>query len=536
MSQRKITELLLRDESALVRTSAAVTLGALGVSDAGTGKALLGALADPEDEVRLQAIIALGRIRFEGALPALLEKFPLGGAEGEESANSIAKLGARGVKALVEQLPKVSPGLRRYIGAALARAGNASSDQAAIDLLSDTDPGMVESTATVLASTLASRTSAQTRAIGKRVGELAQQRGISRATDQAVTRLLSAMDDPSGTKSLWDRISANHSPEVRSAALGSLGKGEISNTLENVRRLVQCAGEGDFRIVAPSLILLQKLKVEAAAIGEWLPLFQAKDPAARQLAVEKLGFNPNSQVAQLLAQQARHPDRRLREAACEQAARSKSGQKALVDSLLAESNYDYAWNLARLMAPCISPFGKGWLTAAMKRIYELVEAQDRNADPLLFLAREADAEGLQNKLLERAQELRKKKKYHEAASFLKILTRDAGCPLETRFELASCLLKISSKELGADSRQGDPALQLFLPLAHREDFALFDSLKKQGWIDLDCYFYLGFHLSEQDARARKVALLLLEHVVKKAGRNKLGQAAKQKIKTNRLGE
>ena len=536
MNYRKIIDLLLEDESSLVRSSAAVIMGAMESPDTASGKALMQAMKDSESEVRLQAIIGLGKIRYEGALDALLEKFPQGGREGEEAANSIAKMGAKGVKTLLAELPKVSPGLRRYIGAAVAKACHASADQAAIELLTDSDPGMVEGTASAIAASMETRSASQVKSIAKVVGELAKKPGISRATNQAVTRLLSTMDDPSGSKALWDRIGPNHPPEVRASALSSLGKNNIASTAENIRKLVQCAGAGDFRIAAPALLLLQKLKADSKTFKEWLPLFHTPDPAGRHLALEKLCQQPDSEIAGLIAQQTRHPDRVLREAACALAAKSKPGQKALIESLLGEKNYDYSWNLARLLAGFIQEFGKWWHGSILKQLHDLIETGDRNADPLLFLMRESDAAVLNDALREKAQELRKKKKYQEASAYLKILTRDAGCPLDTKLELGCCLLKLSSRELGADARHGDPALHILLSLAHRDDFPLFETLKKQSWLDLECLFYVGFHFAEQDAKARKIAFELLEHVAKKAGRNKLGQAAKQKIKTNHLGE
>ncbi|MFZ9792540.1 MAG: HEAT repeat domain-containing protein, partial [Gemmataceae bacterium] len=76
MNYRKIIALLLEDESPLVRSSAAVIMGAMESPDTASGKALMQAMKDSESEVRLQAIIGLGKIRYEGALDALLEKFP----------------------------------------------------------------------------------------------------------------------------------------------------------------------------------------------------------------------------------------------------------------------------------------------------------------------------------------------------------------------------------------------------------------------------------------------------------------------------
>ena len=126
------------------RAATALVLGELGVRDADTAKALGDALEDTDPSVRLEVVRTVGKLRIEPALPRLLARIKEGGEEADAAAHAAAHLGAKGTRALQELMPKVSPGLRRYIASALAGGGTASATAAAAAVLLDKDPGVVE--------------------------------------------------------------------------------------------------------------------------------------------------------------------------------------------------------------------------------------------------------------------------------------------------------------------------------------------------------------------------------------------------------
>src|SRR6516162_7802451 len=141
---KKILRLLHPDQPVEVRCAAALVLGEMGDKDAELTRALCDSLKDSEPRLRVQAIRAVGKLRVEAALPQLLERIKEGGEEAEQAAQAAARLGAKGTKALQELMPRVAPGLRRYIASALAAAGTSSAETAAVAVLHDRDPGVVE--------------------------------------------------------------------------------------------------------------------------------------------------------------------------------------------------------------------------------------------------------------------------------------------------------------------------------------------------------------------------------------------------------
>src|SRR5205823_1774222 len=160
----KLVRLLGADQPADVRRATTVVLAELGLRDNEVSAAVRDALDDPESAVRLQAIHAVGKLRIDAALPHLLDRIRGGGPEAEQAAEAAVRLGAKGSKALQGLMPKVAPGLRRYIAAALA-SGGTGADAAALAMLREKDPNVVESAVRSLVGKIPTLTKAQHRAL-----------------------------------------------------------------------------------------------------------------------------------------------------------------------------------------------------------------------------------------------------------------------------------------------------------------------------------------------------------------------------------
>jgi HEAT repeat protein len=532
VTSENLLRLLRPEQPAEVRCAAALVLGEIGDRDGGIGKALGECLADGNDSVRRQAIRTVGKLRIETALPALLERIRSGGEEAELAARAAARLGAKGTRGLQELMPAVAPGLRRYIAAALAGGGTASSNAAAVAVLLDTDPKVVEAAATSLIAQIPSLTPAQRRAWSDQLLAVAEDRKTPRPapTAAAVVRLLAALQDPRAEAVLWAHASPPHPAEVRSAALAALGKWPTAPTKDHLQRLFNSAADSDFRVAAPALVLLRRLPADAKSQPYWLNLLRAPDVGVRQLALEKIGDRDTSEVAAALLEQLDHPVPALRDAAVARLARSAKGREALTGALLNADSADRARSLANVQAPFVKEYPKAWRDRVFEQAARYVDGNDRRAEPLLFLLREADATDLRDRLEERAVALRKKKAYAAAILYLRLLARDPALGFATRLELAASGLKVSPKDLAREARMADPCLAQFANLIQQDDEELLRQLGKMNWLDAEDLYYLGFHFAEQEGRAKKFAGEVLHQVVKRSGRTKLGQAAKSKLR------
>lgn len=534
---KKLLGLLAREQAGDVRAAAALVLGEVGEKDVALAEGLGKALQDKDSSVRMEAIKAVAKLRIESALPHLLERIKVGGEEAAAAANAAAHLGARGTRGLQELMPKVAPGLRRYIAAALGAGGTTSSETAALAVLRDTDPGVIEAAVRSLIDQVPTLAAGHRKAWTDHLLELLgdAEKRLTPVSESAMVRLLVALKDPRAENALWKRLDRGHPNTVRAAALQALGLWVEKPGKDQLKKLFACAAETDFRVAAPALMILKNQPVNPKALTDWLGLLQAKDSAARLLALEKLADRDTEAIAIAFLQQLDHADRNLREKALARLVEMKAGQAALTEATLEAETADKAWALARAQTPYLKEAPKAWREKVFTRACMFVEQEDRRADPLLYMLRETDGADLRDRLEQRAQHWRKKKDYKSALVYLRLLARDPACAFATRMELAGCHLKLSAKEMAADARAADLALQQFASLLQHHGPDLFTALEKTKWLDPEALYYLGFHFAEHEGAEKKFAAEVLKLVVQRSAKSKTGQAAKRKLKTTGLG-
>ena len=108
----------------------------------------------------------------------------------------------------------------------------------------------------------------------------------------------------------------------------------VTTADSKLQKLLACAADRDFQVVAPALMLLQKVPATRKNVKHWLGLFEAPDVAAHLLAVEKVRDVDTAEVAKALLRQLHHPDRGLRDKALAALLQLKAGREALFDALL----------------------------------------------------------------------------------------------------------------------------------------------------------------------------------------------------------
>src|SRR5262249_52928125 len=140
---KKLLRLLEPGQPLELRCAAALVLGEVGPHATALTGAPCERLRDGEPAGRLRAIKAAGKLRLDKALPELVERIKEGGEVAEEAARSAAHLGAKGTRALRELMPRVAPGLRRTIAAALAADSATGAEAGALAVPPDKDPGVV---------------------------------------------------------------------------------------------------------------------------------------------------------------------------------------------------------------------------------------------------------------------------------------------------------------------------------------------------------------------------------------------------------
>jgi hypothetical protein len=419
----------------------------------------------------------------------------------------------------------------------MASSGGASAETAAVEALLDSDPGVVDAAARSLSAEIPSLDAASRENLGDRLlGLLKKKKGppLPPVSETAIVRLLAALGDERAEAALWERTQPTYRPEVRGAALQALARSNQTPTKDKLKRLLSCAADTEFRVVMPALMMLKGVPVTDRQVADWLPLLDAPDVAVRRAAIDKIGDRDTADVATALLRQLNHGDRPLREQALAKLTQLSQGRQALAEAVLDAATPDEAWFLARAIAPFFRDFPGQAADKVFAKACQYLDSGDRRADALLFLMREADSRGLRDRLEERGIALRKKKDYARALTYFRLLARDPACAAPVRFELASCGLKVSTKDLNADARAADPALQQFAALIHSHESEVAEMLQKAKWLDAEDLFYLGFHFAEKDRQEQKFGGEALKLAIKRSPKSKLAKDAKTKLKREGL--
>lgn len=529
---RKILGLLGAANPAEVRRAAVTVLGELAPRDAAAHEAVLAALSDDDGEVRLRAITAAGKLRLDKALPLLAERIKAGGPEAEPAAEAAARLGARGSRTLHDLLPRIAPGLRRYVARALAASGASGGDSRELEILLDKDPAVVGAAVQSLVSAIPNLDARRKQAVAEALLELAGTRKaeLSPAGEAGVVRLVGLLEDSRLAALLWERVLPPSPPEVRAAALSALAKWVASPAKEQRARLFRCATETDFRVAAPALMILDKLPLTERNAAEWLPLFRSPDLAGRRLALAKVGDRDSPDVAETLASQLGHPDRSYREEVLARLARTEHGRTLLAGRLVEAETADAAWPLARTLAPLAASDPEAWADQLFPRAAKYLETADRRADPLLFVLRESGPAELRDRLHKRAASLMAKEAFESARLIYRALTRDPAAGFPYRMGAALCGLKTSAKQLGAEARAQDACLGQFAELARRDGVAVLAELEKSTCLQAEDLYYLGFHFAESlEEDLRNFGASVLRLLISRFPRGKLAAGAKSKL-------
>jgi HEAT repeats len=533
ISAKKLAKLMRPEQPIEIRGSAVVVAAELAVKDPDIAAEVIERISDESDAVRIQAIKAVGKLKLTKALPMLMERIENGGEEAKLAAEAAAKLGNEGVKRLQEMMHQVAPGLRRYIGVALTSAGG-SHAEAGVAVLLDRDPQVASAAASSLASRAATMPEAEKKKLVKELlGYLTDKKNKQPMNAElSLFKVLSALNDASAAEAIWERTLPPHPTDLRAAALQAVaGWLPTTPTKEQFRRLFACAADSHFSVVAPALMMLNKVPVVERMTEDWAKLFAAPDMAARRLAIEKLGDRDTPTVADALMAQMNHPDRNLADMARKKLAKLEHGRQRLAQAVLDAKTSEETWQLARSVSSFSGSFSVKVRADIFAHACQYIETGDNRVDPLLFLLREGDPAALRDQLFEQAVNKRKKKDYEAALKYLRFLTRDPSSGYPIRLEAAMCGLKKSAKDISTESRMNDYCLRHFEQCLSNNAPDTIKQIEKAKWLDENDFYYLGFHFVEKIGAEREFGITMLKLVIKANPRAKLAGNAKNKLKS-----
>ena len=522
---------LLGDPATERRVAAAIVLGAIGAKGAAVVDGLLGLVASGEPVLVRHALDALAALAPRKAAATILPLVTSRDAEVRQAAaRALVAIGESIVPLVRHRMIAAAPDEQRALSRLLGELGGAEAFTTLLDgmLASEGDPQ----------AALAMRQQVRTADPALRRKYLAEIERFLKAQRKAgehpgavaaAVKVLGFLEDPKAVPTLLECArAADQPPAVRQEAIIGLRfalGGSAAPTAELVDALVSAACAEDRSLAQTAMLTLGGLALSAEQALEIRKLAEHPDFDRARLAIEHLGRQRDPGATRVLVAVAERGERRRAELAVALLAGKPDLGAALAKALAAATDADRAKLLARALAPRLRE-----LTPALKKQLrgvgiERLSASEPGAEAILDAARMADPGGVADDLRALAAKQRKGGKTDDALRTLGVLCRTDQATDDDRYQRASLELVRASRERGGAVRASDPALSTFAQLASR-GFDVGAALRKDKALSLEDLYHVGFHFAE---RGQPLGIELLEEVVARGGRTKLGKMARNKL-------
>jgi hypothetical protein len=544
---------LLDGEDVDKQLAAAVVLGELAVKDAAVADALTRALASPVAALQQRALQALAATAPKRALPAVLGLVEARDAGVRAAAaDAVVAYGELAAPAVQERLTAAAPASRRPWEELLGRLGG---QHALPTLLATLGPDDLEG-ARAAVLPMRQRLKAgdereRRRTIDQATAYLKGKASASSAAGRlAAVKILGFAEHPDAAPLLLDIAGRGKElPLVREEAVIALrlatGAGGVKSaeaaknpTKKSAKKptmkptkasakasaalvsaLVQLAEKGPAPVARAALYSLVGLPLASAQVKKIGRLAAHPESERAQIAIDLCGRTPGPASAEALASVLLETGERARaEAAAQALGERPEAPAALAGALMATDDRDRAEMLSRLLRPQLAKLDKGWKRKLIARAAALEEVGSPAADGVVHLARTLDANGTADALRDLATKLRKARKPEQALRVLRTLGRTREAAAEDGFQLAALELTHGLR---------DEAFIVFGQLAET-GFDVASALRKERALEEKHRYEVGFHFVE---RQHPLGEEVLTDVVRAAGRSKLGQMARAKLKS-----
>ncbi|MEZ4335497.1 MAG: HEAT repeat domain-containing protein [Sandaracinaceae bacterium] len=519
---------------------------------------ILGMLGSDAPERQLAAVIVLGELKAKkavGPLTALLSNgvppsiqrhaldalsriglgqkalgpvWPLLGSRDAEvrraASDAVASVGETVVSEVQARLGGAEGDERRALEGVLSRLGGAEAFDVLLATLAEGHEEANRVTALELRRLVADADAKTRRGYRTKI-ERFLKKAPSVAAAAGAVKVLGYLEDAATAPTLIALASdGSKTPAVRQEALIALrftmADGNASKEL--MKALVDAAAAPDRSLAQTALMTLAAIDVPGTHAPALARLALHQDLSRAQMAIDKLGSLGGKGATETLVDIVARGDKRRAELAAA-ALESRDDATAPLVELLAKSD---ELERAKLVRQALKPRLER-LTPAMKKAIavaavEALVADGPTAEPLLSTAKDAGA-ALTEGLRAQATRLRKGKDREAEARVLRALARVGEATTDDRYRLAS--IHLATSHCDPRTRRSDTGLRLLGEL-QREGFDVAGAMRKDRAADLEHLYYVGFCFLEDDIDGGEE---LLKEVVAKAGRKKIGKAAKNKL-------
>lgn len=520
---------LLRAEDAHKRIAAAVVLGELKPKDKTIVSALIEMAQEPLEPFANAAIGALGEIGAVQALPVLVASLSRSAQTRELAARALSGLGPAALPALKARLLDASPDVRALISQVLPRIGGAASFQLTLDGLRGQPWEAANKVALSVRHEVKAAAPAERRAMRTRLETFlaAKATQADEPALKAGLKLLGYLELPEAAPTLLAYLSRTWPLGVRIEALTALRFALFAAPgAKAISALLALLDDPEALIQRAARDTLRTLRFDAAEAPLLAKLAAHRDAEMAAFAIERLAALGGKVVETALVPLASGADRARAQAAAKALSTLEGGERLLFQALLKAKEEAGAHVLAEALLPTAGKLSKKdvarLLEAGAAALTQSVALGRRKLEPLREVAPQGWAEAYRA-----GAKAAGKKDPARRQALLEQLCRTPLATAEDR--LAFALGELARAPLDLRTRAGHPALAALEPLVGG-GFPLGKALAKDKTVDDAALYALGFHFTERpEGEAVALGVELLEALAGRAGRTKLGKAAKNKL-------
>ncbi|HEY3302790.1 MAG TPA: HEAT repeat domain-containing protein [Candidatus Binatia bacterium] len=528
---KTLEQLLTLTEKGTVeqRCAALLVLGALKLDNARIIKTVAAALAQPNPVLKDYALRYFEEVQPKAAT-SLLGKF-LDDPDKEIQERSVRLL-SRGGQEVIQPLLKNAPTAPRVWQLNVARVLSTVRGKAALKgllqmLRSGTDE-FNKSICDLMTPWVREMDAKEQELLYDEVEKFAAKLDAKQQRPAVVSsiRLLGQLGRPQARKWLFGFVAREHHSSLRSHALAALlhclRKEDLRK--DEHAKLFSVLEEAEFSEVGRlALDLLDTHELPEDSRSALSRLLTSPHASVQQFALRKMGDFGTPATVRTLIVQLGDSDYRRRDIAAHSLHKIPEARAALIKELLACEDPSKAWSIAELLSTFEGKWRQDVLEALWKRLQAAIAAEDRIQNSFMHVLKKADGEEVYERLAAEGAKLFKAKKYKEAIPFLAPLKDFSEFKPEHKFLLGVAQLK-------AHPQRPQPAVELLLDVYRNSAFPLLESLKKEKKLEPEDIFSLGFTFAERPGDERDLGRGLLEHLVTRVPRTKIGKSAKNKLK------
>jgi HEAT repeat protein len=525
---------MLEDAAIEKRIAATIVLGEIKAKGPNVLDALIEVVEKDHPAVQRHALHAIARI---GAKRVVSRVFPLLSSSDPETRNEavacIASVGDEIVPLIRKRMPSATPEERRGLDAILADLGGKDAFTTLLSSLASSEGEAAKAAAIAVRQHVRTASASERRTYLAQTEKFLEQQkkakeGANPNAVAAAIKILGFLEDEKGLSSILEFVvDAKAKASIRQEAIlalrFALGQKKTASA-KLVGALIDAATDADAMVAQAALLTLGGLEISSEHAKRLEKLLDHPEIERARFVIEQLGRQKNADAAKLLVRTLAGPDKKRAELAAGALAGNEHAVAPTAKALLDAKDPDRRWMMRTVIRPMASKVPAALRKELLETAIERLSEGERGFEAYLDVARDADSTAAADALRTLSTKLRKKDE-DRARIVYGILCRSDKATDDDRYQRAVLELQKSAKDTLPTSRAGDESLRQMQALLDR-GFDLASALRKDRSLELDDLYYVAFHFAEV---RNPIGRELLEVVMNKGGRTKIGKTAKNKL-------